>query len=94
MRPYLHILLLTSLGLASCRRSGEESSVGADFESWRPRYNLYISNWLKGQVEATSESLQQLQEQLGEGSDAAAGQALGERIKDKQKERERRLSRR
>ncbi len=89
MRPYLHILLLTSLGLVSCRRSGEEASVGADFESWRPRYNLYISNWLKGQVEATSESLRQLQEQLGEDSDVAAGQALGERIKDKQKELDR-----
>ena len=89
MRPFLNILLLTSLGLASCRRSGEESSVGADFESWRPRYNLYISNWLNEQVVAASESLEQLQEQLGEASDPAAGKNLGERIKDKQKELDR-----
>ena len=86
MRLLLNILLITSLGLASCRRSTEEASVGADFESWRPRYNLYISNWLEGQVEAASESLGQLQEQLGEASDPVAGKALGERIKDKQKE--------
>ncbi len=89
MRSFLHILLLTSLGLASCRRPGEESSVGADFESWRPRYNLYISNWLNEQVAAASSSLEQLQQQLGEATDTAGRKNLGERIKDKQKELDR-----
>ena len=100
MRPFLHIFLLTSLCLASCRRPGEEASVGADFESWRPRYNLYISNWLEGQVEATSESLEELQGQLakvlfakrGENPDPehqASWKKIEEAIKDKQKELDR-----
>ncbi|MFP6873491.1 MAG: ABC transporter substrate-binding protein [Verrucomicrobiales bacterium] len=93
MRLSLNIFLLLSLVLVSCRRVDEETAVGADFEAWRPRYNLYISNWLKEQVEAVSKVLTQLQERLGEESDPAARKSIEEQMKDKQKELDRSTAR-
>ena len=58
------LIFIVIFFLCSCGKEDSLNENGANFESWYPRYNNYISSWLTEEVSAREKAISELNKEL------------------------------